>query len=142
MKALIVTIITLLLSSAPFSQENKWQIKLHNKTILNTSKENPGKNITKVKENLWKKTGFLEINFIDTDNDPEWYRSFIFTDKNDEELLKLDSVSTTKVPLTQLRQLFRGKKEIFVYTIKMPKDPNVAMTVRLRRVHLITLQVK
>ncbi len=121
------------------AQTNTWKIILHKKTFLFASTENVEKNTRKLKMSDWKKSGSLEIEYTDSDS-TTWYRSFIFTDKNDNELFRTDSSFTAKIPLTQLRQLYRGKKEIVILTAVTPRDPNLA--VRVRRVHLCTLQIK
>jgi hypothetical protein len=142
MKQLLVLLSFFGISLAGTAQTNSWKIKLHKKLILSTGVESETKNVRKVKADDWKKTGFLEINFTEADPNPEWYRSYIFTDKDDAELLRIDSVTNPKIALTQLRQLFRTKTQIRILTLITPRDPNVAMTVRLRRVHLCTLQIQ
>ena len=121
------------------AQNNSWKIKMNKKVVLATSVENEKANVRKIKKDDLKKTGFLEILF--TEAEPgTWYRSFQLYDKDDHELLRVDSTTDAKIAFTQLRQLYRNRKEIIIYTTVSPRDPNLA--VRIRRVHLCTLQIK
>jgi hypothetical protein len=121
------------------AQTNSWKIKMNKKIVLATSVENEKSNVRKIKKDDLKKTGFLEILFTEAEPDT-WYRSFQLYDKDDHELLRMDSTTDAKIAFTQLRQLYRNRKEIIIYTTVTPRDPNLA--VRVRRVHLCTLQIK
>ncbi len=120
------------------AQTDNWKIKLHGKLLLSASKENEKANCKKVKSSLWNKNGFLEINFNEAGPDT-WWRSFLFYDEQDNEIIRKDSTTYYKVSVSELRKLFGGKKEIRLYTTVSPKDPNLA--VRIRRVHLCTLRL-
>lgn len=72
-----------------------------------------------------------------------WIRSLMFFDENDNDLLRKDSISaTTKIDNAAIKQLFAGKKKIRIYTISLPTDPNLAARIRVRRVHLCTLELQ
>lgn len=120
------------------AQTGSWAIQLNNKTILITKTEEPLKNIRKISKAEWKKNGTLEISFRD-DEPLVWWRSFLLNDDMDNELYRKDSVVTIKISLASLRVMFRGKKEIRIYTTIAPRDPRMA--IRIRRVHLCTLQL-
>jgi len=123
---------------APAPKEDSWKIKLNNKLLLATSKEDENANSKKLTSAEWKKNGYLEINF--TESDPtSWKRSFLFYDEQDNQLLTKNNLTYSKVSIVSLRKLFAGKKEIRIYTIVSPRDPNIA--IRIRRVHLCTLQL-
>jgi hypothetical protein len=120
------------------AQNNSWKIKLNTKTILSTSKEDENANTKKIKSTDWKKNGKLEIIF--TEAEPGvWWRSFLFFDENDNQLLAKDSTTHAIVSMAYLRKLFAGKKEIHIYTSIAPVDPSIA--IRARRVHLCTLKL-
>ena len=120
------------------AQAGSWKIKLNNKTLLATSQENETTNSKKIKLSEWKKSGKLEIIFIEAEPNT-WRRSFLFYDKDDNQLLSKDSTTHAKIPLSYLRKIFAGKKEIRIYTIISPLNPNIA--IRVRRVHLFTLKL-
>ncbi len=137
MRIFLLLVFTFLSATAP-AQSGKWMIKLNNKLLLATGEENAGANTRKLKSSDWKKNGYLEIQFAE--NEPNtWKRSFLFNDEADQEIFRADSTLKVKVPLSQLRRLFAGKKEITIYTIVAPLDPGIA--VRMRRVHLLTMKL-
>lgn len=128
-------IFTVMTASA---QTDSWKIKLNNKILLATATENEKLNTRRISNIQWVKKGYLEINFKEGERD-QWKRSFLFFDENDEQRLEKTNTTYTKISITSLRKLFAGKKEIRIYTIKTPVDPNIA--IRARRVHLCTLRL-
>jgi len=120
------------------AQAGSWVIKLNNKTILSTRLEDAQKNSRKIKASDWKKTGNLEIIFREDDKNT-WIRSFLLVDELDHELIRKDSTVHACINLAELRKLFAGKKQLIIYTTIAPLDPNLA--IRIRRVHLCTLQL-
>ena len=124
-----------ILSQAQDPQDS-WKIKLNNKVLLSTSEENETKNVKNFPATEWKKNGYLEITFKDAYPNT-WKRSFLFNDEKDEQLLAKDSVTSVKLTIASLRKLFAGKKQIRIYTIIAPLNPDIA--IRIRRVHLCTL---
>ncbi|HET9429771.1 MAG TPA: hypothetical protein VFO70_01285 [Chitinophagaceae bacterium] len=138
MKIITAIISFLLLGLIGSAQSGSWRIKLNKKVLLSTSTESENKNVRFIKRSDWQKNGFLEINFKETE--PEvWKRSFLFVDEADNQLLSKDSVTHAKIKISTLRKIFAGKKEIRIYTIVAPLDPNLA--IRIRRVHLCTLRL-
>jgi hypothetical protein len=135
---IITLLFTSFLSSAQDAQDS-WKVKLNNKLLLATSREDERANRKTVKSSEWKKSGWLEIRYKEADPG-FWKRYFLFNDEEDHQLLTKDSVTHAKIAIASLRKLFAGKKEIRIYTIVSPLDPNIA--VRLRRVHLCTLHLQ
>ena len=120
------------------AQSGSWRIRINSKTILSTRQEDVAKNVKKISSAEWKKTGNLEILFAE-DEKNTWMRYFQLMDESDNEILRKDSTTHAKISLAELRKLFTGKKTIKIYTTISPLDPNIA--IRIRRVHLCTLQL-
>lgn len=120
------------------AQGGRWMVTLNGKLMVAAGTENTGAHTRQLKRAEWKKNGYLEIKFTE-DEPATWRRSFIFNDEGDEQLLTKDSVTAVKIPLSALRKIFAGKKELTIYTIIAPLDPSVA--IRIRRVHLCTLKL-
>ena len=120
------------------AQKGNWIIKMNNKIILSTRQEDAKKNIKKIKSADWKKSGKLEILFTE-DEKNTWMRSFQFVDEQDNDILRKDSTLHATLSLVELRRLFAGKKKLTIYTTISPLDPGIA--IRIRRVHLCTLQL-
>ena len=132
-------IITLLFATYLLpAQTGSWKIKLNGKTLLSTSTENANANKKKLKISDWNKSGSLEILFTENEKDT-WIRSFLFYDKADNEILRKDSTVHAIISIKKLKKIFAGKKEIIIYTTIAPVNPNIA--IRMRRVHLCTLQL-
>lgn len=132
-----IILITFLLFSVLFAvaQSGSWVIKMNSKTVLSTRQEDVVKKISLAD---WKKSGKLEIIFAE-DEKNTWMRYFQLVDEFDNEILRKDSTTHAKISLAELRKLFAGKKTIKIYTTISPLDPNIA--IRIRRVHLCTLQL-
>ena len=120
------------------AQKGNWIIKMNNKIILSTRQEDAKKNIKKIKSADWKKSGKLEILFTE-DEKNTWMRSFQFVDEQDNDIQRKDSTLHATLSLVELRRLFAGKKKLTIYTTISPLDPGIA--IRIRRVHLCTLQL-
>ena len=65
----------------------------------------------------------------------------MFFDENDQELSRKDNTRNAKITAAELKKLFGDKKKIKIYTIAVPTDPDLAARVRVRRMHLCTLEL-
>jgi hypothetical protein len=139
---LIITLllITKLADTQPVSIQKKdsWKISLNKKTVLISSESNELLNTKKIKSTEWNKNGYLEIIYKEADSG-FWRRSFQFDDEAGNQLFTRDSTTKAKIPLSVLRKLFTGKKEVRIYMVVSPLNPAIA--VRMQRVHLCTLKL-
>jgi hypothetical protein len=135
--------LTYMLLYAQNAQPDSWKIKWNKKVILETSKSDEAANVRKIKMSDLKKNYFLEINYKEADakKEREWTRSFMFFNESDNELLRKDSTRSWKISAAELKKLFGDKKKIKIYTVAVPTDPNMAARVRVRRVHLCTIEL-
>lgn len=131
-----------LLSKSQTTQSDSWKIKWNKKTILETAKENEADNTQKVKLADLKDNCFLKVTYKENPPKKDWKRDFLFFDEGDNELLRKDSTTIAKIPGTELKKLFAGKKKIMIYTVSLPTDPDLAARIRIRRVHLCTLELQ
>ena len=138
MKKILVLLSFLFTTVAIYAQGGSWKIKWNKKTLISTSVENEKANIRKITKTEWKAAGQLEIIYKEEFPD-DWHRHFRFVDENDNELFTKDSSTHYKIQLSELRKLFKGKKEIRIYTLVSPTDPNIA--IRARRVHILTIKL-
>jgi hypothetical protein len=137
-----ILLITALLVGTIFVQaQTGWKIKVNSKLLLSASKEDEEKNTKKINAAEWKKNGSLEI--VYSESDPKKYkRSILFVDENDNELIRKDNTNHAKISISALKNKFSGKAKIRIFTIAIPADPELAARVRVRRVHLCTLELK
>ena len=125
-------------------KQDNWKIKWNKKVILNATTENETKNIKKLKKAELSKRYSLEINYKESDPAKEkaWNRSFLFFGDNDNELLRKESVRNVTLTAAELKRLFGDQKKIRIYTMAIPTDPDLAARVRVRRIHLCTLELQ
>jgi hypothetical protein len=122
---------------------DSWKITWNKKLILATSNSDEAGNILKIGSGDLDKNYVLEISYKEADSKKlrEWNRSFMFMDESDNELLRKDSTRNTNISAADFKKLFNDRKKIKIYTVAVPNDPNLAARVRVRRVHLCTLEL-
>ena len=136
----VISIIGLMLAVfVSNAQDGSWTIRMNTKLLFSARAENENANSIKIKSSEWRKNGFLEVSYKENDLNT-WIRSFLFFDEEDNQLLNKDSTTYSKITMSSLRKAFAGKKEVRIYTIVAPVDPNIA--IRIRRVHLCTLKLQ
>jgi hypothetical protein len=124
-------------------KEDSWTIKWDKKVMLESRSENEAANTKKIKKDELAKNCFLEIIYKESGpaKEKEWNRSFLFFGDTDAELMRKDSTRNVKIPAAELKTLFNDQKKIRIYTIAIPTDPDLAARVRVRRIHLCTLEL-
>lgn len=125
-------------------QTDTWKIKWNKKTLLETGQQDETANTKKISRSDLDKKYCLEITYKESDSkkEKEWKRSFMLFDDKDQELMRKDSTRIVKISAADLKKLFGDKNKIKLYTIAIPTDPEVAARVRVRRIHLLTLELQ
>lgn len=139
MKAFLL-LLTVAISTSVMAQNDSWKVTHNAKVRLSTSEENEMNSI-EVRAAELNKKGLLSIAFKEGVPQAGWQREIMVFDPADNDLLKQKG-SLLKVQNAELKKLFGESKTLMVYTMSLPKDPNLAATVRVRRVHLCTLVLK
>lgn len=121
-----------------------WEIKWNDKAILTASAEDESRNTVSINRKELSKDHGLGIIYYEPDKDKEkeWDRSFILFGDKDEELMRKEKTRDVKIPGAELKKAFAGESKIRIYTIAIPTDPELAARVRVRRVHLCTIELK
>ena len=121
-----------------------WKITWNKKNILETGKSDETTNTRKINAIDLEKDYTLDIVYKEANpkKEKEWIRSFLIANESDAELWRMDSTRKVTITAPELRKLFGDKKKIKIYTIAVPSDPNLAARVRVRRVHLCTLELQ
>ena len=139
MKALLL-FLTLAVSTSLFAQTDSWKLSHNGKVKLEASEESE-KNRVEIKAAELNKKGLLSIAFKEGTPQKDWQRQIMVFDPSDNELVNTKA-SLVKLSNTELKKFFGKSKTLMVYTMSLPKDPALAATVRVRRVHLCTLVLK
>jgi hypothetical protein len=143
MKNLLTLLLISTFTMTNAKSQGSWKIKFENKTLLSASTENETANTRQLKKADLSKNAFLQIDYKETDADKkDWVRSFLFFDENDNELLRKENIKSPKLSSAELTKLFHERKKLKIYTVSLPSDPELASRVRIRRVHLCTLELK
>ena len=128
--------------NAQTSKGNTWTVE-HNKTVrLTATGENEAKNTLTISSAALKAEGQLYIDYAETKPMKDWKRTFAVFDEKDNELMSY-SGSSFKISNGKLRSLASdGTTTIKIYTWALPTDPELAARIRIRRVHLCTIELK
>ena len=135
-----------LLSSSQMNDEKKesWQIKWNKKAILDAAKESESGNVVVIDTSHLSKKTCLEVIYKESGPEKEkaWNRSFLFFGDSETELLRKENTRDAVLKIAELKMLFKGQTKIRIYTLAIPSDPDLAARVRVRRVHMATLEFK
>ena len=136
MKSFVI-IFGLLITTLFANAQDSWKISLNKITVLTGKESNELLNTKKIKSADWKKNGYLEVSYKET-TPSNWLHSLQFTDETGNSLLVKDSTMTAKIPISALRKLFAGKKQVKIYMVIDPPDGMMAPS---RMLHLGTLRL-
>jgi hypothetical protein len=137
----------LLFSIAVFAQkrgvpaEASWKVTLGSKTLLKASAEDETANVITVRRaDLKKKGNFILAYTPGSDESTGWNRTITVYGENDTELQQHKG---NKLTLSNyaLATLLKDKQQVKIYTMAIPSDKRKAALVRVRRVHLVTVNV-
>ncbi len=137
--------IFLLMAVIPFKQDgDTWKVSFASRVLLVADEEDQSKNTVSIlAADLTKPDNCFMLSYREM-NKPvkkKWKRSILIFDESDNELLKKES-SSIKLTPDELSDLFKEKKIIKIFTVSIPSDPSEAALVRVRRIHLCTLELK
>lgn len=129
--------LSFILLAPAIQAQDSWAITLNNKTVLSSSKSDEILNTKKISSTEWKKKGFLEISYKEAASS-NWLHSLQLTDESGNQLLAKDSIYL-KIPISSIRKLAAGKKELKIYMVVSPSNPMIAAPSRM--LHLCTLKL-
>jgi hypothetical protein len=141
-KFLLLTLIGLMALTSNAQNSNNCTISHNNKKILTVTKEDAVKNKIVIKTTDLKKTGSLVLSFPVTKTYPEWKRNILIYDTADNMLLTKEDVTGLTLTNKELSILLAGKKQFSIFTTSIPTDPKKAAAIRVRRVHVCTVEIK
>lgn len=134
-------IFSILLSTAALHAQYTWCVKLNGKTLLKTASENQEKNVVSLTDASLKSTGFFEIDF--SRSDTSMHRTILVNDASGSGLSSWEEVKRKwRISNKELAKLLEGRDQLKFYYTEIPRDVNKAMLVRVRPVHLCTINRK
>ena len=90
--------------------------------MIATSEINDSLNTRIIKSSVWKSGGYLEVNYTEA-SPSNWIKSLHFIDEVNNELIKRENTTHTKIKISTLRKLFAGKKTLRIYMSIDPPNP-------------------
>lgn len=116
--------------------QDRWTVQLNDKTLLLANEEDTLKNRVWVKD---LKKGALMVTYHPGKVQNERKRRIMIFDDNDRELYAKEAHSIS-VPVKSLKKWKWNSPRIYIYTIPVLGEEGAA--VRLRRVHLATINIE
>jgi hypothetical protein len=145
MKRAVLFLVLFIAGPSVFAQDGTtWTIAHNKKKLFSTTEENEQKNIITVKAADFKPGNNFIISYsgINTGtNGSKWIRTIGIYNEADKELYRKNT-SIAKLQDTSVKKMLQDNKTIKIYTWALPKDPKEAARVRIRRVHLCTIELK
>lgn len=133
--------ISLLLSTAALQAQYTWCVKWNGKTILKAVAEQEEKNIVSLTDASLKSIGYFEIDF--SRSDTSMRRTILVNDGSGSGLSSWEEVKRKwRIPNKELSKMLEGRDQLKFYYTEIPRDVNKAMLVRVRPVHLCTINRK
>ena len=124
-----------------FAQDT-WKV-YHNKIEkLITGKPDPVNNVISIKQSDLNAPGFFLLSYSEEKSQTNWIRYLAVYDDADNMLIQKKGESKLKVDNEILKDMFLKNAVIKVFTWTLPADPDLAARIRVRRVHLCTVELK
>ena len=86
--------------------------------------------------------GFFIITYSPMKDQADWIRSFVICDSSDKELKKFNNLDQLKMLNGDISRFIGDKQKVRIYSWATPKDPDLAATVRVRRILLCTIYTR
>jgi predicted DNA-binding ArsR family transcriptional regulator len=118
--------------------QETWTVSYNGKLKFKAAEESEKQNAFALTTKDLKSKKGLTIIFNDPNPIKDWKREITVVDTEDNEFMKVEN-NTLNISPAKLRSIFAKSRVIKIYTMALPKDPNLVAVVRVRRVHLCTL---
>lgn len=144
MRGLFLTLLYFISLGAMAQKYDSWKI-FHNRketASFNLKKETNEERKILILNRQLDEPGFFIITYTAADEQADWLRSFAICDSTDKELKRFDNASQLKLLNSDLSRLIGEKQKTRIYSWAVPKDPNLAATVRVRRILLCTIYTR
>ncbi len=141
MKRVSIAICTLIFSASVMAQKtDSWKVFHNRKEVASFkfSEDNDERRLVLLNRAL-EEPGFVIITFKPAAEQADWNRNFVITDSIGKELKKFNNTPELRSHNSEFSRLMEGRNKLQVYTWAVPKDPDQAASVRIRRILLCTI---
>jgi len=143
---LIFSILVPLFSLTAMAQKyDSWEIFHNRKEVasFNLKKESEDEKRVLLLNRALEEPGFFIITYTPAAEQAAWTRNYVICDSTGKELRKFDNLGgQLKMINDDIARMVGDRKKIKIYTWAIPGDPNLAATVRVRRILLCTLYTR
>jgi hypothetical protein len=137
MKLFYLFTLSLFMSISAHAQQG-WKLQLDTRVLLHATEENEEKNIVKLKLTDVKKAKQLLLHYNKAEENKDWVRTIALYDEGDKVLATMKGKKFF-ISTAVLQKHFKSAGTLKLFTTSIPKDPQLAARIRVRRVHLCTL---
>ncbi|MFM7671454.1 MAG: hypothetical protein ACKO6Q_02535 [Bacteroidota bacterium] len=139
-KTILIALLSWLMGTSLNAQYN-WCVLHNGKERLHRVSEQPEKNQLTISTASLKKSGHFQIKFNKADTSMR--RTLLVDDASGSGIGSWEEVKRSwRISNKELTKLFAGQTQLKFYFTEIPRDVNQAMLVRVRPVHLCTLNRK
>jgi len=141
MKKTILTSLLCWMIGTNLNAQYNWCVSHNGKVRLHKVSEQPAKNQLTLSESDLKKSGYFQIKF--NRSDTSMHRTILVDDASGSGIGSWEEVKRSwRISNKELAKLFEERSQLKFYYTEIPRDVNKAMLVRVRPVHLCTLNRK
>ena len=143
---LIFSILVPLFSLTAMAQKyDSWEIFHNRKEVasFNLKKESEDEKKVLLLNRALEEPGFFIITYTPAAEQADWTRNFVISDSTGKDLRKFENLgSQLKMLNDDIARLMGDRKKIKIYTWAVPSDPNLAASVRVRRILVCTIYTR
>jgi hypothetical protein len=141
MKAFSVFALIFLIASSVHAQIDRWRIVHNGNLLLSDSVEDESRNVRQIKRTEFDKPGNLSIEYTSSIPNDEWQRTFSLVDDKDSVLYEKAGGNLLTISNSNLKKYLAKENKFKIYTWSLPKDSSKAALIRIRRIHLCTIEI-
>lgn len=123
-----------------------WKVKLGSKIILKTTGEDAVKNVVKIKASLLSSKNNFRLSYTMPADEADWIRTLMVDDStgagtmiDPPKIKKGKTEASFTISGKKLKELLTKHHKLKLYFTSIPSDPEKAMLVRPRKVHICTI---
>ncbi len=127
--------------SASCQEYDSWKIYHNRKEVsrFNDRDDNPEERKVVLLNRFLEGPGFLIFEFRPAAGQSDWIRTIAFYDKDDKLIREYKNTLFLRLHNSEVAAFLENRPLVKVYSWAVPKDPQLAATVKVRRILLCTL---
>ena len=143
-RSILYPMILLLAISTNAQSYNSWKVYHNRREVseFNDKKEPTDERRVVLLNRLLDGPGFFIIEFTPMKDQADWIRTIGFYNAADSSIREYNNTLFLRLHNSEIAGIMDGRQGVKVYSWAIPKDPNVAATIRVRRELLCTLYTR